>query len=95
MALRTVVRPSLHPDAIVDSETGTIALAPYANSHDQTLLIMPIVIASGVAGRRSERARWVVRGPGAIILAGVTPLTYEVALRRHSETLGALVPLAV
>lgn len=58
------------------------------------LLIVPIVMASGIAARRSRRAGWIVLGIGAVILAGVTPVMYEVAVRRHAETLGVLVDLA-
>jgi hypothetical protein len=67
----------------------------YSNSYDQLLLVVPIVMASGVAVGRSRRASWVVLGLGAFVLLVVTPLMYELALRRHSETYGVLVPLAV
>jgi glycosyl transferase family 87 len=67
----------------------------YSNSYDQILLIVPIVMASGIAVRRSRGASWVVLGLGAFVLLVVTPLMYELALRRHSETYGVLVPLAV
>lgn len=69
--------------------------ALYSNSYDQILLIVPVVMASGVAVRRSRRASAIVLGLGAFVLVGVTPLMYEIALRRHSETLGVLVPLAI
>jgi hypothetical protein len=58
-------------------------------------LIVPIVMASGVAARRSRRASWIVLGLGAIVLLVGTPLMYGLALMRHSETYGVLVPLAV
>jgi hypothetical protein len=73
----------------------SIGAAPYTNSYDQALLIVPIVIASGIASRRSSRAGWIVLGSGAAILVGLTPLMYQIALRRHSETFGVLVSLAV
>jgi hypothetical protein len=67
----------------------------YSNSYDHVLLIVPIVMASGVAARRSRRASWIVLGLGAIVLLVGTPLMYGLALMRHSETYGVLVPLAV
>jgi hypothetical protein len=67
----------------------------YSNSYDHILLVVPIAMASGVAARRSRRASWIVLGLGAAVLVVGTPLMYEVALRRHSETYGVLVPLAV
>jgi len=48
-----------------------------------------------VGPRRSRRASWIVLGLGALVLLVVTPLMYELALTRHSETYGVLVPLAV
>lgn len=73
----------------------SLADAPYANSYDQMLLVVPVVLASGAAARRSRAAsRWVL-GLGALVLIGGTPLLYEVAVRRHSETFGVVVPLAV
>ena len=73
----------------------SIAAAPYTNSYDQILLVVPIVLAAGVAARRAGNAGWLVLGAGALILLVATPVLYEVAVRRHSETLGALVPLGV
>jgi hypothetical protein len=67
----------------------------YSNSYDHILLVVPIVMASGVAAGRSRRVSWIVLGVGAGVLLVVTPLMYELALRRHSETYGVLVPLAV
>jgi len=67
----------------------------YSNSYDHILLVVPIAMASGVAARRSRRTSWIVLGLGAAVLVVGTPLMYEVALRRHSETYGVLVPLAV
>jgi glycosyl transferase family 87 len=67
----------------------------YSNSYDHILLIVPIVMAAGVAARRSRRTSWIVLGLGAFVLLIVTPLMYELALARHSETYGVLVPLAV
>ncbi|HEV2250785.1 MAG TPA: glycosyltransferase 87 family protein [Candidatus Limnocylindria bacterium] len=70
------------------------AVAPYTNSYDQIILVVPIVIAAGIAARISPARGWLVLGLGALVLLVATPLLYEVALRRRSETLGALVPLA-
>jgi hypothetical protein len=67
----------------------------YSNSYDHILLIVPIVMASGVAARRSRRASWMILGLGAVVLLVVTPLMYQLALLRHSETYGVLVPLTV
>ena len=73
----------------------SLVVAPYANSYDQILLVVPIVIASGVARRYSARRAWIVLGAGAATLILGTPVLYEVAVRRHSETFGVIVPLLV
>ena len=75
--------------------TLSLIVAPYTNSYDQILLIVPIVMAAGVAARRSAPASRLVLALGAVILIVMTPAMYEVAVRRHSETLGVLVPLVV
>jgi hypothetical protein len=75
--------------------TLSFAAAPYTNSYDQILLVVPVVIACGIALRQSARRAWIVLGVGATVLIVVTPLMYELAVRRHSETFGVLVPLAV
>ena len=75
--------------------TLSLLVTPYTNSYDQILLIVPIVIGSGLAARRSGRIGGLVLGVGAGVLMVSTPLLYELAVRRHSETFGALVPLAV
>jgi hypothetical protein len=75
--------------------TLSLIAAPYTNSYDQILLVVPIVLAAGIAFRRSTRGGWLVLGSGAFLLIVVTPVMYEIAVRRHSETLGVLVPLAV
>ncbi|MCA1683419.1 MAG: DUF2029 domain-containing protein [Actinobacteria bacterium] len=71
----------------------SLIVAPYMNSYDQIVLVVPIVMAAGIA-RGSRVASRAVLAVGALILIVVTPVMYEVALRRHSETLGAIVPLA-
>jgi hypothetical protein len=73
----------------------SLVAAPYTNSYDQILLVVPIVIGCGVALRRSVLRARIVLGVGAVMLIVVTPLMYELAVRRHSETLGVLVPLIV
>jgi hypothetical protein len=71
----------------------SLVAAPYTNSYDQLVLVVPIVVGAGVALRRSARAAWLVLGSGAALLIGLTPLMYEIAVRRHSETFGVVVPL--
>ena len=73
----------------------SLVAAPYTNSYDQIILVVPIVIASGVALRYSVRRAWIVLGAGAAALILGTPVLYEVAVRRHSETFGVIVPLLV
>jgi glycosyl transferase family 87 len=73
----------------------SIVGAPYTNSYDQILLIVPILLAAAaLLPHDGGRARFVLWAGCAVLLI-VTPLMYEIAVRRHSETLGALVPLAV
>ena len=74
--------------------TLSLVVAPYTNSYDQILLVVPIVQAAGVVLRRSVRRASIVLGAGAFLLIGVTPVMYELAIVRHSETFGVLVPLA-
>lgn len=71
------------------------AATPYSNSYDQILLVVPIVTASGVVARRSRRASTILLSLGTFVLVVVTPLMYWLAIKRHSETLGVLVPLAI
>ncbi len=69
--------------------------APYTNSYDQILLLVPIVLAAGALHPRSLRASRAVIWAGAGILLIVTPLMYQVALIRHSETFGAIVSVSI
>jgi hypothetical protein len=73
----------------------SIVGAPYTNSYDQILLIVPVVLAAGALHARSPRASRAVLWGGAAILLIVTPLMYQIALIRHSETFGALVSLSI
>jgi hypothetical protein len=73
----------------------SLLAAPYTNSYDQIVLIVPIVLAAGVLHGRAPRASRAVLWAGAAVLLVATPLMYRVALIRHSETYGALVSLAV
>jgi hypothetical protein len=73
----------------------SIAGAPYVNSYDQMLLIVPIVLAAGTLhGRAPRRSRAVLWAGAGVLLIG-TPVLYRIALLRHSETLGVIVSLAV
>ena len=69
--------------------------APYTNSYDQILLIVPVVLASGALHARDRRRSRAVLWAGAAVLLLVTPLMYYVAVLRHSETFGGLVSLGV
>ena len=73
----------------------SIVGAPYTNSYDQILLIVPVVLAAGVLHGRSLRASRAVLWGGAAILLIVTPVMYQIALIRHSETFGAIVSLSI
>ncbi|MEK7861527.1 MAG: glycosyltransferase 87 family protein, partial [Chloroflexota bacterium] len=53
--------------------------APYTNSYDQILVIVPIVIAAGILHRDAPRAGAAVLVVGALVLLLLTPLLYEVA----------------
>lgn len=73
----------------------SIAGAPYTNSYDQIVLIVPIVLAAGALhGRSLARSRAALWG-GAAVLLLLTPLMYQVALIRRSETFGVIVTLLV
>lgn len=74
---------------------ASIASAPYTNSYDQILLFVPIILAAGALRGRSPQRSRAVLWLGAAVLLVLTPLMYEVALLRRSETLGALVTLTV
>jgi hypothetical protein len=73
----------------------SIVGAPYTNSYDQILLIVPIVLAAGALHRRSPGASRTVLWAGCAVLLIVTPLMYQIALIRHSETFGAVVSLGI
>lgn len=73
----------------------SIACAPYTNSYDKILLIVPLVLAAGALHPRyAARGRWVLLA-GAAVLIFLTPLMYGIAVARHSETLSPVVPLLV
>lgn len=71
----------------------TIAGAPYTNSYDQVILVVPLVIAAGAARERSVRASATVLIGGALLLLMGTPAFYTLALVRVSETYSVVVPL--
>lgn len=73
----------------------SIVGAPYTNSYDQIVLLVPVVLAAGALHRRDVRASRRVLWAGALILLLATPLLYWAALVRHSETFGALVSLSI
>ena len=73
----------------------SIACAPYTNSYDKILLVVPLVLAAGAL-----HPRYAVRGrsvllAGAAVLIFLTPVMYGIAVARHSETLSPVVPLLV
>jgi hypothetical protein len=73
----------------------SIACAPYTNSYDKILLIVPLVLAAGALHPRyAARGRSVLLA-GAAVLIFLTPVMYAVAVARHSETLSPVVPLLV
>ena len=74
-----------------------LALSPvaavYAWSYDQLLLIVPLVIATGVALRRSRRLAVAATLGWALLLdVGATALAV-VAAKRDSESYSAVIPL--
>ena len=74
-----------------------LALSPvaaiYAWSYDQLLLIVPLVIATGIALRRSRRVAVAATIGWALLLdVGATALAV-VAARRDSESYSAVIPL--
>ena len=73
----------------------SLLAAPYTNSYDQILLIVPVLLAAGVLHARDPgRSRAVLRA-GAAVLLVATPVMYWIALMRHSETFGAIVSLTI
>jgi len=98
VAALAVVALTFHPrgDAWLPVWTAlSIVGAPYTNSYDQILLIVPVVLAAGALHARSPRASRRVLWAGCAVLLIVTPLMYEVAVIRHSETFGAVVSLSI
>jgi glycosyl transferase family 87 len=73
----------------------SIVGAPYTNSYDQIVLIVPVLLAAAGLHPLDRRLARVALWAGCAVLLLVTPLLYEVALLRHSETLGGIVPLAI
>ncbi|MGH2378095.1 MAG: glycosyltransferase 87 family protein [Candidatus Limnocylindria bacterium] len=73
----------------------SVAAAPYSNSYDKILLVVPLVLAAGALHPdRPSRGRAVLLA-GAAVLLFLTPVMYAVAVARHSETLSPVVPLLV
>ena len=73
----------------------SIVGAPYTNSYDQILLIVPVVLTAGALLPRAPRTSRGVLWAGCAVLLIVTPLMYQVALIRHSETFGAIVSVGI
>lgn len=75
--------------------TVSLAAAIYGWSYDHLLLLVPIVIAAGVA-RRASRLRGTVMAAGgiALVLVGEIAL-YQLAPSRGSQSFNALVPALV
>lgn len=73
----------------------SVLIAPYAQSYDHLLLLPAVVLASGMAARRSQRAAAIVAGSGvATLVLGGSIIAGATASAGH-DVLGALVPLAV
>jgi hypothetical protein len=74
-----------------------LALSPvaavYAWSYDHVLLIVPLVIATGVALRRSRRLAVAAALAWALLLDVGTTALAVVAARRDSESYSAVIPL--
>lgn len=75
--------------------TLSIVAAPYVWSYDQTLLIVPLVLAGGVVARHSQRRATVVVSAGAFTLLVVSTGLAVVAARRGIESYSAAVPLVL
>jgi hypothetical protein len=70
----------------------SLAAAVYGWSYDHLLLLVPIIVAYGVARTRSmPRARLVAVGGTALLLAGELAL-YQLAPARGSQSFNALIP---
>jgi Glycosyltransferase family 87 len=67
--------------------------AIYSWSYDHLLLIAPLVIATGIAGRRSPRAAIVGAVLWGLLLDVATTLLAVVAARRDQEFYSAIVPV--
>ncbi len=89
---------TIHPrsDAWLPAWTSlSIVGAPYTNSYDQIVLIVPVLLAAAALHAHDRRAARIALWSGCAVLLVATPLLYEVALHRRSETLGGIVPLAI
>jgi hypothetical protein len=67
----------------------------YSWSYDHLLLILPLVITTGVVGRRSRRGAAAFAGVAFASFLIVPVLLYVVADTRRNESFSILVPLAV
>jgi len=73
----------------------SIVVSPYAWPYDQVLLLFPTGVGLGMAG--TMRGRWrTLAWVGAMLVMGVLPyVCLALAERRGTDTLSALVPLAM
>lgn len=69
------------------------AIAVYAWSYDQILLIIPMVMTGAIAGRHSERRAVIVVGLWTVLLSVFSTFLAVIAAQRAQESYTAIVPL--
>jgi hypothetical protein len=65
-----------------------VLVAPYIQAYDHLLLVVPLVIAIGLAGRRSPRASLVIAFAGAAMLVVGATASAEITIRSGRDVVG-------
>jgi hypothetical protein len=73
----------------------SIAGAPYTNSYDKIVLIVPLVLAAGALHDRNRSRSGAVLLWGAALMVFLTPVMYFIAVARHTETLSPVMTLVM
>ena len=69
-----------------------VLVAPYIQAYDHVLLLVPLVIAVGVAARRSQRTAFAIAAIGVPVLLIAATASDALTIARGHDVVGALVP---
>lgn len=72
-----------------------VLIAPYIQAYDHLLLLPPLVIATGIAGRRSQPMAAAIALAGCALLVAGGLLAAGTTMTRGGDVFGAIVPLGI